>query len=214
VLDSAGGNGIRIFRFNIVRDWINEGIMELSGSPTTWKVYANLFYKSYSGPWRMGSVVDSQYREHTLYFYNNDVVNTWAVVLRAGNNGSWSSDSRALNNIFWNMRDSDNNYLYGCPGLNSSDDYNFCDYSGITGPHSIGNGNNPFVDYPSNDFRIVPTIGATYPREKGIALSPEFAIDAVGNMRGSDGTWDIGAYEYMEGKDTTPPAAPSGLSVR
>lgn len=26
--------------------------------------------------------------------------------------------------------------------------------------------------------------------------------------------WDIGAYEYVQGGDTTPPAAPRGLGVR
>jgi hypothetical protein len=40
------------------------------------------------------------------------------------------------------------------------------------------------------------------------------ATDLAGVARPSTGAWDIGAYEYSSGSsDTTPPAAPSGLSV-
>jgi len=32
-------------------------------------------------------------------------------------------------------------------------------------------------------------------------------------IRPMSGPWDIGAFEYVEGRDTTPPAVPTGLSV-
>jgi len=47
----------------------------------------------------------------------------------------------------------------------------------------------------------------------GANLSSIFTNDLLGNTR--SGAWDIGAYEYSSGTiDTTPPAAPSGLSVK
>jgi hypothetical protein len=38
--------------------------------------------------------------------------------------------------------------------------------------------------------------------------------DKAGNPRPSTGPWDIGAYEYVPGGDTTAPAAPTGLTVQ
>jgi hypothetical protein len=38
--------------------------------------------------------------------------------------------------------------------------------------------------------------------------------DKTGISRPQGAAWDIGAYEYVPGGDTTPPAAPTGLSVR
>lgn len=43
------------------------------------------------------------------------------------------------------------------------------------------------------------------------SLATASALDILGNSRSS--SWDIGAYEYVQGGDTTPPAAPTGLSV-
>ena len=43
------------------------------------------------------------------------------------------------------------------------------------------------------------------------SLGSSYALDILGNSRSS--SWDIGAYEYTPGGDTTPPAAPTGLAV-
>jgi len=37
--------------------------------------------------------------------------------------------------------------------------------------------------------------------------------DKDGNARPATGAWDIGAYEYVQGGDKTPPAPPTGLTV-
>jgi len=50
-----------------------------------------------------------------------------------------------------------------------------------------------FIDALSRDFRLAannPLLSAGKP------LSDEFARDPLGNVRGADGYWDIGAYEY------------------
>ena len=46
------------------------------------------------------------------------------------------------------------------------------------------------------------------------ADTPELCLDKDGKPRPQSAAWDIGAYEYVPGSDTTPPAAPTGLSVR
>lgn len=38
--------------------------------------------------------------------------------------------------------------------------------------------------------------------------------DLAGNPRPGNGRWDIGAYEYVPGGDSTPPSAPTGLTVK
>lgn len=60
----------------------------------------------------------------------------------------------------------------------------------------------------SSDFRLQsdsPVING------GTDLSEYFTTDILGNTR--TGVRDIGAYEYVEAVDTTPPASPTGLSI-
>jgi hypothetical protein len=40
-----------------------------------------------------------------------------------------------------------------------------------------------------------------------------FTSDILAAARPQGPAWDMGAYEYVQGGDTTPPAAPTGLSV-
>lgn len=106
-----------------------------------------------------------------------------------------------VNNLF---------YQTGTPGIVTG--FNW--YSG-TSPHGQfgdvnGGATIPFVDLAGNNLQIVTNIGATYPRNKGLAQAATFNMDAFGNMRGSDGTWDIGYHESglnvpPSGNDTNPP---------
>jgi len=58
-----------------------------------------------------------------------------------------------------------------------------------------------------------------YARDKGADLSFlgitdfNFRADRDGFSRPQGSAWDIGAYEYVPGGDTTLPAAPTGLAV-
>jgi hypothetical protein len=104
------------------------------------------------------------------------------------------------NNIF---------FISAVPGMGH--DFNW--YSGATTQGEAGGvaggANDPFVDLGNNNLRIKDTISTTMPRNKGVALGQVFLMDKDGNPRGTDGFWDIGAYENVSGR----PAAPRNLRV-
>lgn len=56
-----------------------------------------------------------------------------------------------------------------------------------------------FMNFAGKDFRIVATTGSGYPRNAGADLGSNYNRDMLEVVRGLDGTWDIGAYEYSSG---------------
>lgn len=65
-----------------------------------------------------------------------------------------------------------------------------------------------FVNYAALDFRLSSATTA------GTSLASPYNVDPLGSIRGSDGIWDRGAYEYPPpSSDITPPAAPTGLYI-
>ncbi|MFP4016733.1 MAG: LamG-like jellyroll fold domain-containing protein, partial [Halanaerobiales bacterium] len=46
----------------------------------------------------------------------------------------------------------------------------------------------------NSDYRLIPDSLAI---DNGIELGPDFLYDKIGNLRGEDGGWDIGAYEFQ-----------------
>jgi len=66
-----------------------------------------------------------------------------------------------------------------------------------------------FINPAASNFRLVS------PTANGAPLSSPYNTDADGKLRGTDGIWDLGAYEYLAngGGDTIAPAAPSNLTI-
>jgi hypothetical protein len=62
--------------------------------------------------------------------------------------------------------------------------------AGITLANNITTNISVFVSYAAKDFRLAVPIGP------GSALGAGFEKDADGKTRGTDGVWDVGAYEY------------------
>ena len=56
-----------------------------------------------------------------------------------------------------------------------------------------------YVDYANADFRLATATTA------GTTLSSPYDVDMLGTTRGSDGTWDRGAYEFVDGEPTPTP---------
>ena len=92
-------------------------------------------------------------------------------------------------------------------GANMAIDYN--DYYGVSnagGSHSI-------ISDPNLDVNYKPQLSSPV-KDAGVSWSSLFTIDKDNISRPQGSTWDIGAYEYVSASDTTPPAAPTGLSVQ
>jgi len=164
-----------------------------------WYVYGNLFYQG-SIPLNTGRAFefDSGAAVSNIFFYNNTIVD-----LPLGtrfDQGASTSGCVSRNNLYWNTGNS--GYQTGW-----THDHNF--YSGATegGSGDIGSGTQPFASYVANsttsDYHIISTVGAKFPRDKGASIAPvsgqTINLDPDGNIRGADGTWDIGAYEYSTG---------------
>lgn len=140
--------------------------------------------------------VFENFTNYEIYIYNNVFENCVGIGVYSGSGGgTWNPNSRARNNIYINSNSYQNS-------AKPNADYEFTTGTGLTGANSINGGSNPFVDLAGNDFRIIETVSSVYPRNKGVALDDvgaiSFATDYDGNTRGSDGTWDIGAFESAE----------------
>ncbi len=197
------GNDVNVtFRYNDISEWMVEGIMMSTGTAdSNWYIYGNVWHNDPS--FTVSRVVEAQYTTHgPVYMYNNTFVSIAVVV--SGGNGAWGWDSRcaAVNNIYFQAGNAGQGFGKG------NDDYNLSNTS-TTQPHGVGGATSSiFVNYAGGNFHIVTNIAAGYPRNRGLALGSPYSIDLDGTLRGSDGSWDIGAYEaggVSVPSDTTPP---------
>jgi hypothetical protein len=167
---------------------IGEGIFfEQTGGCSNWKIYGNVFYKLDAG-----KVIQITSPVPGLKIFNNTFADTtWSPIdLRSDQGGACASGSETRNNLFYSSAASD-----ACGSMSNN--------LTINSP-------NPFVESSANDYHIVGTTGQGYPRNAGANLSSYFAVDMDGVNFGTDGTWDIGAYEY---RGTSQLAPPSNLRV-
>ncbi len=187
-------------RYCTWKGWSAEGVMMWNGAGTMW-IYGNVFINGGAG----GVVWPSktlQTQAGPVYFYNNTLINACVATDQSPAMGNWAPGSQARNNLYWGAQ-----WAGSWGGWPMSDwDYDFGENSLMGGPgaHSIRNGLNPFVNSATGDYRILATIDARYPRNKGVALPAPFDKDAFGNSRGADGAWDMGAYEYMDTTGSNP----------
>jgi len=169
---------------------------------TNWKVYNNTIV-NIAG-------------ENTFLFAvtgtNNEVKNN----LFFCNRGSDTADHNyyvppSVLHSYNHMYDCSGHNIFGTPGTGESSFY----YDAASGLYLSQYKTNPFVDWPNGDFRLKScSAGMDCPVGAGIDLGSSFNTDIIGTARPQGSAWDIGAYEYGQGGDTTPPGAPTGLSVR
>jgi hypothetical protein len=169
-----------IIRYNRFHDELGEGIFfEQTGGVSNVQIYGNVFYNT-------DKVIEVFSTVPNLKVFNNTFYNVqWSIFT----GGMCGSGSEARNNLVYNSG------TFGSCGTQSNNLV-------ISSP-------NPFVNVGGQDFHIIGTTGSSYPRNAGTNLSAYFTTDVDGVTFGSDGTWDIGAYEYNSGgsggPDTTPP---------
>ena len=64
-----------------------------------------------------------------------------------------------------------------------------------------------FVNYAGGNYRLAA------PTSAGETLQTPFNSDLSGAIRGADGVWDRGAFEYGSGGPLPPPNPPTALRV-
>jgi hypothetical protein len=151
-----------------------EGILWNSSS-SNWQVYGNLFYNIKVG-YSKALEISSNSTIANLKIFNNTFYNNWSD-FQIDSGSSCGSGREYRNNLH-----------YSSNGASSS--------SCGTQSNNLTVSSNPFVNLSGNDYHIISTIGANYPRNAGYDVSPYFTKDMDGNTFGADGAWDVGAYEY------------------
>lgn len=183
-----------IFRYNMVSNTVAEALWFDYGGSREIYFYGNILNKGALGTgFCIGT--KSTYSWGPFYIYNNTFIgyDTGGVLLR----GVSDPATTVQNNIFWNSVNACQN------GGKVNSDYNAYNGNIPSGEtHSVSDAANPFVGSGTGNFRLVP---GAWVVNKGIALGRDGLIDRdfVGNQRGADGLWDIGAFELVAGGPAT-----------
>lgn len=206
-----GPVGDTTFRYNLITDLQSTGGLmwdNAANKSAHLYVYGNIFYKPDGATWGKA----------------NGVIGGWT-----GGNGQQFHNAHVYNNTFINIDQQTlsvfplvfsgnvvyNNLWYNCqPPIFlrfTTHDYNHFINSGDTQSERHGSSatsGNPFVDYPHLNFALTTATTA------GIALPAPFHLSPMGTIRGADGTWDRGAFEFVNGLYVTPPLTPKALRVQ
>lgn len=208
-------NNIAHGSINSFFSWNSQGSSPCSNI----RLYNNVIYDNNKAAWYPGAVV-KLCGDAGSTFYNNVVVNNLGNPTNTGGVETCGSGNNVKNNIFWNNGTKGNvtNDNWMCTNSGTPDHNYFNGTVGrTTGTNAITNcftsGNCPgFVNLAINDFRLLSNSPA---KDAGATLASPYNVDSVGVSRPQGSAFDIGAYEYSSGvNDTTPPAAPTGLSVQ
>ena len=161
------------------------------------KVYGNVFnnINACNGTVTGTSAGNLNYAE----VYNNTFANSRTGVATLSGPGSGNV---AYNNLLFNDLNYDGK-LITSPNL-----------ANFSGSHNIVDNSNPFVDQSAGDFHLK---AGSKPVNAGTDLTNDGYVnrDLDGNLRGADGTWDLGAYECLHSGgstgDTTAPSNPTNF---
>ena len=204
----SGPVGDVTFRHNLVTDIRSTGgLMWDNASNTSARllVYGNVFYRPEGARWDTANgVVGGWTGNNGEEFHNAKVYNNAFINVNQASLSSLprvASNNEAYNNIFYNSQ---------TPNFSrfASHDYNHFVNSGSTQGESRGSSgsDNPFVDIANLDFRLKRGTSA------GMPLPAPFNTDAMGNVRGEDGTFERGAFEYETGAMAV--SAPTNLRAQ
>jgi chitodextrinase len=182
-----GGSSNWTFRNNLFA--YAEGTGGLMFEGNDFKVYGNVFYQLPGQTWEAGNGVIGSWTVSTvtnLKVYNNTFVNIRNGVVFGALFTAPVTGNVASNNLFYGVST-------GIKSSIATFDNNHYITSSITGTGETGattGTTDPFVDYVNLDFRLKAATPS------GASLASPYNVDALGNTRGTGGTWDKGAYEY------------------
>lgn len=181
---------IRFNRFYRIRV---EGLFFESGTSDNVRIYGNLFYVG-DIPADNGRGIEfgTTAVATNIQICNNTFAGLPFLAIRLSENSR--TGVVVKNNIFFNT-------VADLQG--TTHDYNL--FSGAVSapePHGVANAPDPFVNLAHGDFRLSTGVTPNPARNGGQALGPTLDVDPDGNLRGSDGGWDIGAYELVTAPNT------------
>jgi hypothetical protein len=224
--DCASNNTIRYNTFGNMVGISNTGaIVALDGNPQGlrgWSIYGNLFIGSVGSNGVIGTGTSGSVGAGPgLKIYNNTFVNIPGSYLfhqcssATGCAGVSAGGSVITNNLIYSgYGEIELGTAYGGPAITHSYNTYFATTGSILAGTAIQTGSsNPFVSYSATccggDYRLAD--GTTV--NAGTTLAAPYNYDRTGVLRGGDGVWDRGAYEYG---GTTPvaPNAPTNVRIR
>jgi hypothetical protein len=196
----TGNNVLR----NSVFDW--SGDMLIFGIMTSpsgrWDIYGNQFTGKSSA--HHGTAYKTQSTDAPigpLYFYNNSFYRIHLCF-----RGLSQTTLILRNNVFHDVSNL---------GFGSGNDQNYNFFSGVgpqvSGSNNVLNGGDPFRDAAKFDLNLK---AVTTARDNGLNVGSAYRIDPNGNIRGANGKWDIGAFEWHDAQQADGgPQPPTGLHV-
>jgi hypothetical protein len=194
---------------------VNHGeIVNLYYSGENAIVRYNIFRNAFKGG--CGTALVAITQADGLQFYGNLAYNFDSCDAAIGFNGYGSSNNKVYNNTFiqggnYNagtaFGNGTNNLVYNNLWINCTITLfeGTHDYNGFSNSDSHREANaqtniptSIFANYTGNDFKLV---SAT---KNGLQITlTEMTKDMLNNQRGQDGTWDLGAFEYLSNTTTT-----------
>lgn len=194
-VSNHGGSNF-VFRYNTWEDIEGTGvIINLYAPSSNWEVYGNVFFETgLAGGLGQGIMTNNGGGNESpingLKFYNNS-----AYHLSGNSSGVrvWGSTGNGDINVY-------NNLWYECVavGFNQvTHDYNefhnctfTFEYNSNPGAHDKITTGDPYVSTSGTDFCLNAATAT------GMSLAAPYNVDMDGKLRGADGVWDRGAFEF------------------
>lgn len=175
ITNSTGGT----FRYNTVYNFNDEGIFftGFTGVVSGWRVYGNTI-TSLGGPSEpsnpRGIELRQDYSYSDILIYNNTFVDlgVGGILNRAPENGNSTTGCAAVNNL-------------GYLAANTLSDF-------AVQATNTADSTDRFVDLAGSDFHLLSSLSGT-------DLPSPYNMDMDGNMRGTGGSFDRGAFQFETG---------------
>jgi hypothetical protein len=177
-------------------------------------IYNNIFKGNYASSGKsvnmiIGNENDPDQMYCHTYIYSNTFLDinvvAYGIFWMGPTPSGCTQKTLARNNLFYG--NSGAGFQYG-DGNNTDHDYNY--YSNNSASPSETDGVydtiSPFIDYAGGDYRLKSTALAV---DRGTTLSSPYNIDYVGTSRPQGSAWDMGAFEYVDGKTPNSPVLSS-----
>ena len=170
-------------------------------------VYGNIFYKPSGATWGQANGVIGGWTGNGAKFHNARVYNNTFINV--------DQPTLSMFPIIFSGNIAYNNFWYNSTppefGKFATHDYNHFVNSGDTQLEPNGTSatsGDPFIDYPNLNFALKTATTA------GKSLPSPFSLSPMGTIRGADGTWDRGAFEFESGVNRARPVPPNFIRIQ